>query len=429
MYQESETLKLNREYTHDLLKEIVALANTKGGIIYIGIDDNGQIIGVDAPERLIEKISSLIHDSIKPDLTCFSEIACEMADDRPIVKIAIQRGTKRPYYIRDKGLKPSGVYIRLGNTSVPATESAIRNMIAESDDAGFEKTRSINQDLTFKTAEEEFKAKQIPFGKAQQRTMGILDADGIYSNLGLLLSDQCQHTIKAAVFRGVSQDEFQTRREFGGSLFQQLNEAYAFIDLNNHLRSTFQGLQRIDNRDYPEAALREALLNALIHRDYSFSGSILISIFSDRLEIVSLGGLVAGLEPEDIFEGISQARNSGLANIFYRLNYIEAYGTGIRKIRQECAKFGVQADFHITNAAFRVVIPNRHVVGQTSDDLGMDQQAILQYIRDHQKASRKEIQNALQIKQTKCGLLLKDLENRKLIVRSGASRAVVYTAA
>ena len=428
MFRESDVLELKQELTPDTKKEIVAFANTKGGVIYIGIDDAGNVLGVETPERICERLSSMIHDGIRPDITMFTDIFTENMEGKNVVKIIVQRGSKRPYYLSESGLKSSGVYVRLGNTSIPATENAIRTMIAETDDVSYEKMRSIRQELTFDAAETEFRKQKLDFGKAQQKTLGILDPNGLFTNLGLLLSDQCQHSVKAAVFKGLEKDEFLTRKEFNGSLFLQLADVFSFIDLNNQLHSTFEGLSRIDSRDYSESAIREALLNAIIHRDYSFSGSTLVSIFSDRLEIVSLGGLVPGLEPEDIFEGISQTRNVGLANIFYRLNYIEAYGTGIRKIKKECERMGVSADFRITNAAFRVIIPNRNDV--YSKGLAMDPElsAALHYIQLHATVTRKEIQEILGIGQTKSGLLLKTLQEKGFIVQTGSGKATRYMA-
>lgn len=426
-FKESETIELKSKLTNDFKKEVVAFANTKGGTIYIGVEDEGNITGIqDSSERICEQISSMVHDGIKPDLTMSIEIMTERIDNKDIVKIIVQRGTKRPYYLTDKGLKPSGVYVRLGNTSVPATETFIRNMIIETDGTSYEQMRSINQELTFQAAEAEFRRRSLAFEIPQKKTLGIIDYDGIYTNLGLLLSDQCQHSIKAAVFKGTNKDEFLTRKEFTGSLFKQVEEAYSFIDLANQLHSTFEGLNRIDRRDYSEAAIRETLLNAVIHRDYSFSGSTLISMFNDRMEIVSLGGLVPGLEIEDIFEGISQSRNPRLANVFYRLNYIEAYGTGIRKIQSECEKFGVGAEFSTSNAAFRTILPNRNYFQvDISKETGIEA-GVLQYIRERKTVSRKEIQQAFELKQTKCGLVLKTLENKGYIRKYGASRNTAY---
>ena len=181
-----------------------------------------------------------------------------------------------------------------------------------------------------------------------------------------------------------------------------------------------------DKRDYSEAAIRETLLNAVIHRDYSFSGSTLISMFNDRMEIVSLGGLVPGLEIEDIFEGISQSRNPRLASVFYGLNYVEAYGTGIRKIQSECEKVGVRAEFSASNAAFRTMLPIRNSFQiNIRKETGMEAR-VLQYIQEHKTVSRKEIQQAFALKQTKCGLVLKTLENQGFIKKYGAGRNTVY---
>ena len=149
----------------------------------------------------------------------------------------------------------------------------------------------------------------------------------------MLLSDQCSHTIKAAVFEGGSKQVFKDRREFDGSLLKQLNDAYAYISQFNRVRSEFSGLYRNDFRDYPEEALREALLNALVHRDYSYSASTLISILDDRIEFVSVGDLSRRIY-FGYHAGISVTRNEWLANVFYRLELIEAYGTGVPKILQ-----------------------------------------------------------------------------------------------
>lgn len=410
-------------------KEVIAFANTKGGTIYIGIEDDGKIVGVQEPsERICEQISSMIHDGIKPDVTMFVKITAERLENEEVVKIDVQRGTKRPYYLADKGFKPSGVYVRLGNTSVPATENYIRSMIIETEGTSYEQMRSMEQELTFQMADSEFKKRELPFEISQQKTLGIMDPDGIYTNLGFLLSDQCQHSIKAAVFKGKEKAEFLTRKEFSGSLFKQIEEAYSFIDLANHLRSTFEGLSRIDRRDYSEISIREALLNAVIHRDYSFGGSTLISIFEDRMEFVSLGGLAPGLEIDDIFEGISQSRNPRLSEVFYRLNYVEAYGTGIRKIQSECERNGVEAEFRVSNAAFRTILPNSNfslqqdIYPKDADQNTRIEEEVFHYLRSHKTASRKEIQKAFDLRQTKSGLILKTLEDRGLIKKHGAGR-------
>ena len=233
---------------------------------------------------------------------------------------------------KQSSLRNADAYVRQGYSAVPATDAAIRRMIKETDGGCFESLRCLNQELTFEAAKEEFQLRNIDFDSAKMRTLKLIDRDGLYTNLALLLSDQCSHKIKAAVFQGTDQTVFKNRREFTGSLLKQMNEVYDFIDFHNQMRATIRKLLRSDVRDYPQIAVREALLNLLVHREYSFSASALISIFTDRIEFVSIGGLVPGIDLEDIMVGISVCRNQNLANVFYRLQLIEAYGTGISKI-------------------------------------------------------------------------------------------------
>lgn len=157
------------------------------------------------------------------------------------------------------------------------------------------------------------------------QTLKITSSDGLYTNLGLLLSDQYPHTVKAAVFEGTDQSVFKDRREFSGSLMRQLDDVYDYIDFHNQTHATFQKLLRVDTRDYPEVAVREALLNSIVHRDYSFRADTLIGVYDDRIEFVSVGGPLPGFELEDLMMGVTACRNPRLANVFYRLQFIEAH--------------------------------------------------------------------------------------------------------
>ena len=169
----------------------------------------------------------------------FVHYETQVINDKQIIAVTVQEGTDRPYYLGSKGLKPSGVYVRNGTSTDPASDTAIRKMIKETDGDHFEEMRSLEQNLTFDVAKKEFAERKVPFGIPQMKTLGIMNHDGIYTNLGLLLSDQCVHTIKAAVFEGTIQNEFKDRREFSGSLFCQMNEAYDYIDFRNQNHSTF----------------------------------------------------------------------------------------------------------------------------------------------------------------------------------------------
>ncbi len=126
----------------------------------------------------------------------------------------------------------------------------------------------------------------------------------------------------------------------------------------NRTAAIFKGLERVELSDYPEDALREALLNALVHRDYSYSGSIIINVNDSCIEFISIGGLSPGLSADDIRNGISHPRNRKLAEIFHRLRLIESYGTGIRKIYALYKECAVQPRIEVTTNTFKMVLPN-----------------------------------------------------------------------
>lgn len=357
-YQETENIELKTVVVDDIKKEIIAFANCNGGKLYIGVQDNGTVVGVDDPDSVALQISNMVRDSVKPDITMFLHYETIVENGKSIVLVDVQRGTDRPYYIAKKGMRPEGVYVRQGYYSVPATDTAIRRMIKETDGDRFEAMRSLNQNLTFEDVQKEFRLRNIEFGRKQMRSLKLVDNDGLYSNLALLLSDQCVHTIKVAVFQGVDQNIFKDRREFTGSLMKQMNDVYDYIDFHNRTRAIIKKLLRVDTRDYPEVAVREALLNLLVHRDYSFSASGLISIYDDRIEFISIGGLMSGIDLEDVMAGISVCRNQDLANVFYRLHLIEAYGTGISKIMKAYKDMVELPKVVVTKNTFKIILPN-----------------------------------------------------------------------
>ena len=422
---EGANVELKSVIVEDMKKEIVAFANSEGGTLYIGINDQGEVIGVEDADGVMLQASNMIRDSIKPDATMFVNYAHEQIEQKDIIKITVQKGTDSPYYIAKKGLRPEGVYVRQGASSVPASDHAIRRMIKETDGDTFEVMRSLNQDLTFRAATDEFKARDILFGESQLITLGILTAEKLYTNLGLLLSDQCVHTIKAASFEGTTKSVFKDRREFNGSLLQQMNDAYNFIEVYNKTRAEFLKLRRIDRRDYPEAAVREALLNSLVHREYAFSGSTLINIFEDRIEFVSLGGLVNGLTANDILFGISQCRNEKLAAVFYRLKLIEAYGTGIQKIMDSYKDCIVKPKIDLSDNAFKIVLPNQNMVIPTQD-VNDNERVILDLVFRKNVISRKDVEEVLAISQSMAGRIIKQLVDKAVLVSVGSGRNKKY---
>ena len=436
-FRKSENVELKAIVGDDMKKEIIAFANSNGGTIYVGVADDGAVLGVEDADACALQISNMVRDAIKPDVTMFIHYETLDSDGKEIVAVRVQRGMNRPYYLAKKGLRPEGVYVRQGYSAVPATDTAIRQMIKITDGDSFEVIHSLNQSLTFDALKEEFSARNIDFGKPQMQTLHLISVDGFYTNMGLLLSDQCPYTIKAAVFEGTNQNVFKDRREFSGSLMQQLNEVYDYIDFHNQTYATFHKLRRRDTRDYPEVALREALLNSLVHRDYSFRASTLISLYDDRIEFVSIGGLLPGLALEDLMVGISICRNPHLARVFYRLQLIEVYGTGVKKIMNAYADEPVKPQFMATNNAFKIILPNVNfrskaveapmIVGEMAVPFRTSDEAkIMQLLEEKKRITRKEVQNLLDVSQSTAGRILKTMADRGQIIQRGGGRTTRY---
>ena len=433
MLTESGTVELKRKYVDDIKKTVIAFANGDGGTVYIGVEDDGAVTGVEDPDGTMLQAANALRDAIRPDVTLFVACNAEELEGKTIVTLRVQRGTARPYYLAGKGIRPEGVFVRFGASTVPATEAAILDMIRETSGDCYEASRSLNQQLTFQKAGEYFQKQGLAFGEQQKRTLGLIGSDGTYTNLALLLSEQCIHTLKLAVFQGSRKTVFRDRAELTGSLLNQLDEAFAYIDRFNNTHADYRGLERVDVRDYPVQAIREALLNAIIHRDYSFRAPTLISIFDDRIEFVSVGGLVRGLTKADILLGVSAPRNEQLANVFYRLRLIEAYGTGMPKIQECYREQPVQPVIEIADHAFKVTLPNLNYgreaqAAETRRTSGLTEReaTVLALLEERGSITRREVEKALGVSQATAILALREMTRKGLLRKTGGGRTQAY---
>ena len=244
-----------------------------------------------------------------------------------------------------------------------------------------------------------------------------------------MLSDECPFSIKCAIFNGKNKLEFRDRREFEGSILKQVNDTFEFLELINKTKGEIVGLERIDTRDYPIFALRESLLNAIIHRDYNYTGSILISVFDDRIEITSLGGLVKGLEINDIYSGISETRNSNLSNIFYRLKYVESFGTGIGRIIESYEGFSKKPEFLITENTFKTVLYNvnyKDNIEENKNDMD-EEETIVDYLKSNKKINRKTIEEISNVSSTKAKNILSEMVKNNVLNVKGNGKNTYYT--
>jgi ATP-dependent DNA helicase RecG len=356
---ENQTFERKRQYNNNARNTLLAFLNTDGGTLCIGVDDDGSVFGVDGDMDLERRrVASAFRASVTPDPSGYFRVEAKKYGDKNIIEVTVERGSAIPYCYAAYGLVPQGVYVRVGSNTVTASREHIRQMIKDNGTGQFIAELSVEQGLTFEYANRLFTEKEIKFGKEQKQSLGLLRLDGRYTNLALILSDQCPYTTKAAIFEGLNKEKFKDRKEFTGSVFKQIDDVAAYLHVFNKIRSTFEGVYRIDHPDYPDVALREAVLNAHIHRDYYIEGSVLVSLFDNRIEILSLGGIMPGVTHDLMLAGVSVSRNEKLSQIFNRLNIIEAFGTGIPRIYGAYEGAAVQPEIPVTNGGFLIRIPN-----------------------------------------------------------------------
>ena len=446
MKSEDYDLEFKEIYIEDINKEVIAFANAEGGTLFIGIKKDGTVIGVADPDDTMLRVTINLNCSITPNIMPFVQIRSEEMEGHTVVRIDVSTGTNRPYFLAKKGLRPEGVYIRRGSAKIPLSIDGIRKMIVDSYGESFENCRSLNQELTFNDFIKEMTARNIEISTSEKyKILKITGEDNLYTNLGLLMSDQCPETLKIAVYSGREKGVFQDRREFSGSVLKQLEDGYNFIQLMNRTASTFSGLLRIDRKDYPDAAIREALLNSIVHRDYSICGSTIVNIYDDKIEFISLGGLVDGISFEAIYMGASVLRNPALANIFYRMDLIESYGTGVRKIIDLYSEFEKKPLFEAAPGAFKVTLYNMNVndskvknansiplMKETKintikiKNSSIEADLIINAVRKSGSITRKDAESILGSGQTKAYRILDRLVKQNKLVQIKAGRKTIY---
>ena len=397
------------KYSEGIPKSIIAFSNSEGGNILVGVDDNGNTVGLDDPDATARKCVQILRDQIRPDVSSTTSVDVIKIDGKDIVNITVQEGPYKPYYLREKGLRAEGVYIRRGPSSIQVTETQFNDMIRKVKSKSYESIRSLRQDLSFTYAESIFNDSGIAFDDTHKHMLGIKDSEG-YTNLGFLLSDQCDFQIKAAVLTDKDRTGFKDRMEITGSVLKQYMDVMAFIRRNCRMSSVISGTDRVDSMDYPIEAVREIVLNAIIHRDYGSSGSTLVSLYDDYMEIASPGTLLEDVPESDLLRGASFPRNRLLAAVFYRLGYVEAYGTGIPRVMGIYKNNSRKPELDISRSMFRVII------------YPMD-------VDDDSKSgwfTRQELERKLGVSKSKATMIINERLEKGELIREGVGKSTRY---
>ena len=350
---ESRTLEFKRDLSslQPILKVLVAFANTAGGTLVIGREDDGTVTGLADPEREAERLASAVADGIRPLLLPDIELAEHHGKRLLVVRVAWWPG---PFFLRAKGPE-AGVIVRLGSTNRRADESTLERLRLAPGNRAFDQMPCVGarlDDLDLDSAGRRFRAVGRDLDDATLESLGIVVRHGherVPSNGGVILFGQPtarsrffpDARIRCARFVGSDKSQFLDRLDIEGSVLEALDEVPRFIRRNTRLASRIESWVREDIPEYPTLALREAMVNAVAHTDYSQRGmQIMVAVFSDHLEIQSPGAFPFGLSVDDLKAGVSRIRNPVIARVLRELDLMETWGSGYRRIREDCQAGG-----------------------------------------------------------------------------------------
>ncbi len=421
--QENENIEFKELYTENIYKEIVAFLNSGSGTIYIGYNDNGELIGLENVKETEEKISNGIRGKIVPDCSVFVSINNATLDNKDYIIINVSKGVNI-YSLKDKGII-KGTYIRNGSCSMPATEETVKQMIIKNSNITFETSVANNQNLTFNYIREAFMGINIDINnKNIMKNLFMLDNNGNYTNLALLLSDQNPYTVKVATYQSVNKTNFLDRKEFGGSLLEVYDKTLSYLKINSATYGLIDSSIREDIEEYPEFILREIILNSLIHRDYSVLTSNIINIYKDdSIEFISYGSLYGNITIEDVLAGLSTSRNPHLQSIFMRLKRVEAIGSGLRRVNSYYKSKNLDFLVKALPSSFVVRLPRITIDKIPAKD---DYKIIIDYLDKNGEITRKEAERLLNKEKTTTSNVLSKMISDKIIKKIGKGPNTKY---
>ena len=358
IFQETERTELKRVLNDTIQKEIVAFLNSFDGTIYIGVNDDGSILGVENLDETQKKIADIVTTQILPNPQENIELGTKYVDGKNIVEIKVFKGNSL-YYIKKYGRSAAGCFIRVGTSCRSMTEEQIEERYRraiKSESESIVDIENYNQSLSFSMMKNFYVAKGFHINeKTFDKNYNLLNRSGKYNFLAGMLADENDISLKVVRFSGKTKSDLIEKSEYGYiCLLMAIDKVIARLDVLNITKSVLDGsATRKDKRLLDSRCLREAFLNAVAHNDWRSKISPSVYVFSDRIEIISTGGLPDGLSLQEFYEGCSKPRCPELMRILRDLEYVEQSGFGISKIIDVYGK----DVFKITDNFITVVLP------------------------------------------------------------------------
>ncbi len=424
-----------------IAKTVIAFSNTAGGKLIIGVNDQGEVTGLKPDVDILElqdKVASVIYDNCYPNV--LPDIYTTIIDNKVLLVIEVYRGNLLPYYLKKYG-KNEGAYIRIGATNRKASYENILELERQRMNLSFD--QEVNREVDFHSLDlspilDRFTKANKSLDKSVMKNLKLVleDNNTIYPSNGLLiLLGKFEHVrMKCSRFKGTTMDVFLDRKEYMGDLFTQLENAENFIKNYIKLSSEIKGLQREDQYELPIEAIRESLVNAVVHRDYSNDGrDIKVGIYDDVVNIVSPGAFPSTITQEDLLEGRSEIRNKVIARVFKELNYIEQWGSGIRRIKSSCKARGLKEPEIVEKGDFVDVSLYREVIDadeKINDILALSHQEekVIEYLKANEnRITTREAESVLDVAERRARKILKDMVGKGILIRVGRTTNTHYS--
>lgn len=436
MMTESNRIEYKVQLTKevDLEKEVVAFLNVQeGGLIYIGIDKFGNPVGISNQDTDMLKIKDRIKYNISPSAMGLFDVVAEEIDGKSIIKIIVASGSEKPYFKKKYGMTEKGCYLRIGTATEPMPQKMIEELFASRTRNSIGNIKSIRQDLSFAQLRIHYEEKRKSLGQHFKKNLELLTPRGEINYAGYLLADENNVSIKVAKYKGITRADLIESNEYGfGSLIKTAKNILDKIELENRTLVRITTKERLEKRIWDGVALREAIINAIVHNDYTREITPKFEIFQNRIEITSAGALPEGLSEGEFFEGYSVPRNKILMRIFKDVDLVEQLGSGVPRILEsygkECFQFSanfLRMVFPAAEAFFKEdpVAYNRDgLVDELILGLAESQQKIIQLILTNPTISKKEMAKRIGISTTAIDKNIETLKRKHLIARIGNAR-------
>lgn len=332
--RESNIIELKKELNDKLEKEVVAFLNYRdGGDIYIGVDNDGNAVELDDIDGVQCAAADRIKNNIQPATLGLFDIVKEKYQGKSIIHIIVSSGSEKPYYLKRHGMSISGCFVRIGTSSQPMSQDMIDDLYARRTHNSLRKIPSPRQNLTFEQLQIYYQAKGLTLNDRFAENLDLLTEDGKYNYVAYLLADNNGVSVKVAKYAGKDKVDLIENEEYGYcSLIKATKSVLDRLNVENRTFAKITNKERIEKKLIDPLALREAVINAVVHNDYSMEVPPVFEIYSDRLEITSYGGLPMGLSEDDFFGCRSMPRNRELMRVFKDLDFVEQLGSGVNRI-------------------------------------------------------------------------------------------------